>query len=111
MNKQIEELVEWVADGIEVGTCCACGLTGEECDGCTWLPALDVREIAKKVLSHPDLALIEREKLEGIIGFIGQEFLLTKEQIGIVLLRLEQAGYIIPLAEALKERDGTENPS
>lgn len=46
---------------------------------------LEAKEDVKEVLNDPDLALIDRERLEEIMGFLGDA--------------------VIPLAEALKEMD------
>lgn len=61
MNKQIDELVEWVGNGIDVSMCASCGKVGDDCDGkaCVFQKGY---EIAKQILSYPDLALIDREK-------------------------------------------------
>ena len=82
MNKQVEELVEWVANGIEVNMCRACGCTGEECEGCTWL--IDAKGLARQILSHPDLALITTTYI-------------TYPESGAKMAK------VIPLASALKE--------
>lgn len=83
MNKKVEGLVEWTQQTIRdhlVGDRTATSLEVHLC-----LTA------AKAILSHPDLALIDRERMS--------QYLPTKETYCF------DAGWlpVIPLAEALKE--------
>ena len=67
MNKQVEELVEWVANKIIVYTCCNCEWEHKDAPHCNSdsspnKPCEYQLTHAKQILSHPDLALIDREK-------------------------------------------------
>ncbi len=94
MNKQVEELVDWVAER----------MYHAHYDLTLWDDLhenikVGWREGAKEILSHPDLALIDREKLGECIhyveGAMGEQELITPEEYVKELP-------IIPLAEALK---------
>ena len=87
MSKQVEELVEWVAKIVY----------GEEnynyfedLDTLSWYKE-KYHNKAKQILSHPDLALIDRDKRYPDAHFVN----------GLVLLG--EKFRVIPLAQALKE--------
>lgn len=82
MNK-VDELVEWVATGIEVSWCKWCGANGRECRECKYLPDFEV--LAKQILSYPDLAIM-----------LGRE---DKPDDNSTLT------LVIPLADLLKEKE------
>ena len=75
----VKELLKWVATGIEVSQCAACGGKGEDCVTCT---PINADKLAKQILSHPDLALINRD--------------VTRNPLATVYS-------VIPLSEAIKE--------
>ena len=86
--KEIDELVEWVADKIE---------------SIDILSDQPVQECAREILSQPDLALIDRTK--GLPNYITWDF-----DKGRLIAKVRQdyvkAGFthsVIPLADALKE--------
>ena len=119
MDKQVEELVEWVVRWVEEECpCIGCESTGGEpleCeDGAS--SCFTLRQDIYKLLSHPDLALIDRDRqAENLIlspehrrklvdelqpGQPAVESLLRAQ-----IIQLLQAGWkpTITLSEALKE--------
>jgi len=72
---KVDELVEWVAEGFEVGECAGCkGCKDGESETCSKCTALDRgRKFAKQILSHPDLYL-HNNVAEVISPFTGVTF-------------------------------------
>ena len=93
----IDELIDWAATGIEVSMCCACGCTGEECEGCTWLPDIVAKKTAKQILSHPNLYL----EVDGDLTDWGKYTLVRFSYWG--MNPKGEPKYLIPLAEAITE--------
>ncbi|KKL98709.1 hypothetical protein LCGC14_1821740 [marine sediment metagenome] len=84
---KIEELVEWVAGRMRERDMHAVGYTNYVEDGKN-TEGLDL-ELAKEILSHPDLALIDRRNYNAF----------NKAEVP----KLAELAMIVPLAEALKE--------
>jgi len=86
MNKKVDELVEWVAR--EIFSIC--------CPGYEFHDEEMYRGFAKQILSHPDLALIDKTA-QFIKTDEGNGYYLTSEPMHLLP--------VIPLAEALKEKN------
>ncbi|KKN22230.1 hypothetical protein LCGC14_0917310 [marine sediment metagenome] len=97
--KQVDELVEYVAEKISVLT------TGEKWEhkGAEWI----THRIAKQILSHPDLALIDRgeEEIEcSLCGGTGESIhgIFTCKNCKGSGLERSLVENVIPLAEEVK---------
>ena len=96
MNDKVKELVEWGHNRIPLLNCRTC----QDTDKCICYGEADegicIRaiKIVKAILSHPDLALIDREKFARHI-----------------LVRTYNPGWypVTPLAEAIKEKGEDES--
>ena len=101
MNEKVLELVEWVAKTMqdrdaEAGECYACWDESVEATRNSY------KVTAKRVLSHPDLALIDREKE------LPDEISIAEFGLGEPLFdrgTIKEAGFLpaIPLAEEVKK--------
>ena len=61
MDKEVKELLEWVAEKIGKFDCSFVG--NKECDDCEQDEDNYFRCVAKQILSHPKLALIDTSKI------------------------------------------------
>jgi len=102
MNKQVMELVELVARQCREIACFLESLEWEDLDE---QDKEMFRNDARKILSHPDLALIDRKK-PFTCGY-AQMTAARYSQDATCPLFVD--GYIIPLAEALKEVENGSN--
>jgi len=55
---KVDKLIDWVATGLQLGVCARCKEYPSGCETCTELES--GRKVARQILSHPDLALIDR---------------------------------------------------
>ncbi len=113
----VNELIDWVATGIGVSLCASCGGVGSTCINDCPAPTSDgLRQLAKQILSHPDLALIDRERKishETCYDVNVEEPWRGEYQTAFRngQRHLIHLGYlpVIPLAEAIKENDEEKN--
>ena len=104
-KNKIDELVEWVSNGITISLCSACGGNGEVCDRC-WCP--NSYDLARIILSYPDLALIDRgERILPQLVYITEKNRENElECARHSQIEMLESGYnhrIIPLAKTIQE--------